>query len=171
MILSSVPPCQEPEESGWVARQASRSALWCFAFGVKRDPLMSRHCHSSEFHPRKFRGGPSRGFWILSNPMTRFVFSSKFSFPIKNTVWDFDTGKQIMDLLGRGPDYCLHLHIWVNRRLQIIISLWGGEERSCHQKPVCRFYLRPVDIVTSNRLLGAAMQIHNWPRMIAHSWL
>lgn len=38
-----------------VARQTHDSALWCFAIGVKRDPQMSRHCHSSNLSPREFQ--------------------------------------------------------------------------------------------------------------------
>lgn len=47
-------PARIPGSQVGVARQPHHSALGCFAFGVKRDPQMSRHCHSSNLSPKEF---------------------------------------------------------------------------------------------------------------------
>lgn len=47
-----------------VARQAHHSALGCFAFGVKRDPQMSQHCHSSNLSPQEFQRWATGGRFL-----------------------------------------------------------------------------------------------------------
>lgn len=47
-------PARIPGSQVGVARQPHHSALGCFAFGVKRDSQMSRHCHSSNLSPKEF---------------------------------------------------------------------------------------------------------------------
>lgn len=44
-----------------VARQDHHFTLECFAFGVKRDPQMSRHCHSSNLSPKEFQSWTAGG--------------------------------------------------------------------------------------------------------------
>lgn len=84
-----------------VARQAHHSALGCFAFGVKRNPQMSRHCHSSNLSPREFqrwaKGGRS---WsavlshvrVCNTLIFQQILRSVVSVLLQNTVWDFNIG-------------------------------------------------------------------------------
>lgn len=142
-----------------VARQAHHSALGCFAFGVKRDPQMSRHCHSNNLSPQEFQrwaiGGRS---WsaVLSHVRVgnilifQLILISIVSVILQNTVWYSNIGwkSYISEFKLQFLEYCtgsmmstFYLRVaaksfGMSVKLQKIKSLQGGEERSCHQKPV-----------------------------------
>lgn len=150
-----------------VARQAHHSALGCFAFGVKRDPQMSRHCHSSNLSPQEFQrwviGGHSWsavlshvsvGNILIFQQILRSIV--KWSLMLQNTVWHCNIGwkSYICEFKSQflaccADSYDVHIILvsiaeksaGISARLQKIKFLWGGDERSCHQKSVFSFHL------------------------------
>lgn len=56
-----------------VARQAHHSAPGCFAFGVKRTPQMSRHCHGNNLSPQEFQRWATGGRSWSAYPMSEFA--------------------------------------------------------------------------------------------------
>lgn len=79
-----------------VARQAHHSALGCFAFGVKREAQMRRHCHSGDLWPEQWDTGDRhwRGELSYVSVIFQQILKSFVSALVQNTVWGFNIGSQ-----------------------------------------------------------------------------
>lgn len=154
-----------------VARQAHHSALGCFAFGVKREAQMRRHCHSGDLWPEQWDTGDRhwRGELSYVSVIFQQILKSFVSALVQNTVWGFNIGSQshVFEFTLQSCDFSIwqgqhDVHIlrasrWKKAQYfstkwrpatKKIRNQWGGVERSCHRKPVGSFYLYWLAVLT-----------------------
>lgn len=113
-----------------VARQAHHFTLGCFAFGVKRDPQMSRHCHSSNLSPQEFqrwaKGGSS---WSAVLSHVRVCNTQIFQQILRSVVFCFKTQFEILILTEN------HMYLSSNHS-HVILTYWTSSMMSTFYLPV-----------------------------------
>lgn len=124
-------PARIPGSRVGVARQAHHSTLGCFAFGVKRAPQMSRHCHSGNLSPQEFQrwAVPGASCYPMSELATYEYFNKSCDllsvFCFSHTVWDFNIGwkSYVSEFRSQACDFSI-----LHRQHDVHILLAGSWE-------------------------------------------